>query len=260
VEGDLEEITLGEHRILLEAGQYAYLAVVLKGIEPPGYNERIHEVIHSINMQHERALSGFIGDMHALPDLKPALAPLLPSETIETRAAPRTQPLSRSQKWAAGAVLIGIPLTLAIAVFACVFTVRLWPYAFAAQPPAPTQTSLPVVILPTQTPAPTITLTASPTSVPSQTPSPSPTQTTVPSPTLTLTPGPTQRTGIALGNLNVREGPGTGFPAIGVLLSGQEFTILDEEGEWLHVSIELENGETQTGWVWNRFVDLQAGG
>jgi uncharacterized protein YraI len=66
--------------------------------------------------------------------------------------------------------------------------------------------------------------------------------------------------GLSQGSVNVRSGPGTGFPVLGVVAAGQKLAILDRQGEWLYISAELENGETLLGWVWSRYITLHADG
>jgi hypothetical protein len=129
--GELEEITHGDRRFLIESGNYAYLAVVVKGVEPSGYHALIDQTIHEINLKYELALRNFNGDLDSLPSFKENLEPLLEPEQglIQLEAAPRS--MSKAQKWFVVGVLAGILLLLGLVVFACVFTFRLWPLAFS---------------------------------------------------------------------------------------------------------------------------------
>jgi hypothetical protein len=253
-EGDLEEIAQGDRRILLEGGQCAILAVVVKGVEPVGFARAIHQTIHDLHQRHARELCDFDGNMARLPDLKPALAPLLAPdpEALPGESSPAS--MTQAQKWAAGAALGGAGLALALLIFACLFTVRLWPYAFA--PVLPTSSATQTLAFPTATATLTQTATARPSLTPTYTLSPAPSPTLTPSntPTPTPTSTPAPIVGQALGSLNVRAGPGVGFPVLGAVTSGQRLAILDRQGEWFSISAELENGETLLGWVWSRFV------
>ena len=75
--GDLEEITYGDQRILIEGGQFAYIAVVLTGTEPPGYNALMSSTMQDINVHYEEALRKFSGKIENMPDFQPLLLPLL---------------------------------------------------------------------------------------------------------------------------------------------------------------------------------------
>ena len=52
--------------------------------------------------------------------------------------------------------------------------------------------------------------------------------------------------------LNVREGPGTNYPKLGVLERGAKLDVLEEENNWIKVNF----GEGKTGWVHKNFVEL----
>ncbi len=129
-ESELEEITHGDRRILLESGYYAYLAIVLEGVEPTGYNELMNRVIHTINLEAETALRGFNGDMNQLPDFSNDLDPLLaPDPELLYRAA-QPPPLSKGQKQLALASVVGLLGLIVLLSLACIYTVRLWPFVF----------------------------------------------------------------------------------------------------------------------------------
>lgn len=56
--------------------------------------------------------------------------------------------------------------------------------------------------------------------------------------------------------LNLRAGPGTGYPIIGKLYSGERYAVLgrDAGGQWLQLAVpQISQG---SGWVFGRFVDL----
>lgn len=132
---ELEDITYGDQRILLEAGQNAYLAVVLEGVEPPGYANVMRTTLHQIGVQYERDLRRFWGDMDLLPDFTADLKPLSdpsPEDLVASLSAEELSPGERRAMMIGALVLI---LILALIVFAVIFIVRLWPVAFG---PAPT--------------------------------------------------------------------------------------------------------------------------
>jgi hypothetical protein len=61
-EGQLDEIQYGDRRILIEAAQDAYLAVVVDGVEPPGFRAQMREEIMAVQSEHAEALRGYDGD------------------------------------------------------------------------------------------------------------------------------------------------------------------------------------------------------
>jgi Bacterial SH3 domain len=239
-EGNLEEITHGGRRILLESGHYAYLAVVLSGIEPVGYNNLIREVINEVHLRYESDLKRFDGNMHGLTDFEPVLMPLLsppmsaPSEKIVSK------PLSGPQKRLWGFGVFGLLFLIALLLFACIFVIRLWPLAFPGTVALPTAT---FAFLPSPTSTP----------IPSQTPtaSPSPTFTTQPSETATIPPSstPSPVTGILTGNLNVRMEPSSDAAPIGVITAGEKVTIQDHQGNWYLVAWPVEGRPKLEGWI-----------
>jgi hypothetical protein len=89
-EGQLDEIQYGERRILIETAQHAYLAVVIDGIEPPGFRTEMRERIIEINHAHEKTLHFYEGDS---TPLAPVEAPL---RSLITTAKPNE--LNSSQK------------------------------------------------------------------------------------------------------------------------------------------------------------------
>jgi len=94
-----------------------------------------------------------------------------------------------------------------------------------------------------------------PTAAPVPTVTPMPTPTTPVSPTVTSTPGvAVVKPGPAQG-LNVRAGPGTGYPVLATLPAGSRLTPVgrDAEGRWVQVC--CVDGD-QPGWVLAELVDL----
>jgi hypothetical protein len=127
---DLEDITYGDERILLEGGQHAYLAVVLEGVEPPGYAHAMREAIHRINLDHEAAIRDYEGDPADLPAFSEVLMPLLAPPTIPEDGPHSGASMSaQEQVFLYNLIIVGLAL-VALLIFACIFTIRLWPTAF----------------------------------------------------------------------------------------------------------------------------------
>ncbi len=202
---DLNEVQYGDKRIFVQGGRAAYVAVVLTGIEPPGFRAALRQLVDELNVQYERPLRAYQGDPATLPELKP-LVEQFAAEVL----APSTKPrgMSRSQGWFLIGGTIGLLIFTAVACFYLQFTIALYPIAFPSPTPTitpsitpsltPTTTYTPTptyTTTPTFTPTPTHTVTPSHTPTPSQTPTPtlSPTPTYTPSPTFTpsATPTPT---------------------------------------------------------------------
>lgn len=123
-----------------------------------------------------------------------------------------------------------------------------------ADTPIPTNTLAPIVSMtprftatpiPSSTPLPTSTLTPSDTPIP-------PTPSDTPSPTLTP---PILGSILSVNDVNMREGPGVGFPAIDALAPGTGFTIIatDTTGAWYNV--RLDDGDE--GWISATLVRIQ---
>lgn len=84
-------------------------------------------------------------------------------------------------------------------------------------------------------------------------PTPTATATPVP-PAATLTPTPIVSAEVTLYALNVRQGPDTNFPRLGIVRMGQRLTVLarNDEGTWLRVCCV----DGQEGWVSRAYVKL----
>jgi hypothetical protein len=233
----------------------AYLAVVLEGVEPSGYHALISQTTHEINLNYESELRNFNGELDDLPCFTENLAPLLEPEAALAQEENAVKPMSRNQKWVVTGILTGILLLLGLMIFACIFTVRLWPLAF----PGPTATPAPTM---TATMIPSPTPTTEPSNTPTESLSPTPTFTFTPSPTLqptnTPTPQPTPyvQTGSLRGDLNLRSGPSTQFRSLGVIKTGEQVIILEQRDFWLHVQWPLDGEPLLDGWLWSQYVIL----
>lgn len=263
-EGQLEEIQYGERRILIEAAQHAYLAVVVDGIEPAGFRDemrhRLMEVVHA----HEKTLRHYDGDPTPLASVEESLRSLM--------MAARPPELSRTQKRVlvgALALLVVCPLVTCLAgrwawgavratptplpVVEPTFTLTPSPTSTATTTPSLTPTATPSPTLTaTSTSSPTPTATSTPSSTPTATPSPTSTCTSTPlataSPMATLTPAPV--IGLMTGHVWLRAGPSADSPRPGVILErGQQVEILALFGDWYWVRWTPQAGAEVTGWV-----------
>jgi hypothetical protein len=256
---ELDEITYGNQRILLETGQYAYLAVALEGVEPSGYSHLMRATVHDINLKFESQLKDFDGEMQDLPELSSQFKPLLSPSIEQLSSELPTEAMTRSQKWALFGGLGGVLILLGFLAFACVFTVRLWPVVFPPATLTPTLTNTKTV-----TPSPTATLTATLAPTSSSTPSPTatsfPTSTYTPPPsdtaTLTHTPSPTVQTGNLSGSVNVRNGPSRSYRYVGVITSGETVVILEWQNDWYHILWPSVGQPVLDGWIWGQMLSL----
>ena len=246
-DSDLDEIQFGSSRILLESGLLAYLAVALIGTEPTRYSNKMKAVTNEINVQFEKELRTFDGDMGKTPDFKKYLSLLFKindDDNLETEITP-------GQKAALAIGGLGLVFLLAFTAFSCMFAVRLWPVAF----PPPTQS-------PTATTKPRITQTISPTLAITETMIPSATQ----APTVTLWPTPTHTVaptilfepleGVMLGNVWVRDNLDDSAQeyAVSVPISTQ-VEVKAVYGSWAKIGWDSRYGD-QEGWVPLRWIGL----
>ena len=173
-EGQLDEIQYGQRRILIEAARYAYLAVVVDGIEPPGFRAEMRERIIEIDHAHERTLRRYEGDPTPLAPAEASLRSLL-------RAAEPYRLSTVQKRVLAGAM----GLTIVCLAGACLGGGWIWRTARR------TPTPLPVAVEPSPTfftPSPSATPTATDTATLTATPSPTPTATWTATPSATATP------------------------------------------------------------------------
>lgn len=135
-EGNLEEIAHGDLRILLESGPYAYIAVVVDGVEPVGFSNQISDVVHTINLKFEKEIKNFDGDMGKLPELTPILDHLRVVESGSTADLAPAKPLPPAQRRIIGIGVVSLIFILILLIFACIFVIRLWPVVFTHTLPA----------------------------------------------------------------------------------------------------------------------------
>ena len=76
-EGQLEEIEYGSEHILLESSRHAYLAVVVSGVEPPGFRADMRERIIKVEHRFADLLRHYEGDSSVLTSVQEYLSPLM---------------------------------------------------------------------------------------------------------------------------------------------------------------------------------------
>ncbi len=249
-EGQLDEIQYGSRRILLETAQHAYLAVVIEGIEPPGFRAEMRERVIEIDHAHENVLEDYQGDATALQTVDEPLSALVDVQD-ETKLKPW-------QTW----VFVGMISILSLCLIGTGFT-GWWGWQQLTATPTPE----PIVIVPTatatftNTPSPTATNTPSPTptatSTPTathtptatSTPSPSPTATATQTSTPTATSTPRPIEGVMTGSVWLRENPSDDSALLGIAIErGQPIEVIGVFGQWYQISW-LQGEAEVIGWT-----------
>jgi hypothetical protein len=259
-EGQLEEIEYGDERILLEATRHAYLAVVVNGVEPPGFRAEIRKRLVELEHDHAQTLRSFDGDASALAPAGASLQSLM--RDVEPPRLTGTQRALMAGvagvlviclvvaclagRWALAAVL-GTPTPVPVAIE---------PTATYTPTPSPTATPTPTwtptaapSFTPTSTPLPTLTSTPSP--LPTSTPSPLPTSTPAPSTTPTVAPV----LGLMTGNVWLRQEPAADARRLGMVAErGQQVELLAVFDGWCQVRWSPSPQVQAVGWVPLRWV------
>jgi hypothetical protein len=255
----LDEIGYGNQEIVIRSGPFAYIAVVVEGIEPAGTRSDLYRFITDLHVKYGSEISRYAGDPATIPDFEPQLATLLAGINEHDSAEP-TSETGRTER---RAVIGAGCLVLLLAVASCFllwFTIRLLPLAVNGLPTALPPVTVVVTatftptILPTETPthAPTATQTPNPTATPSQTPTPTPT--VLPTPTLTATPEPTAIP-VTLGNVWTRAEPDFSAELRSPIPLGTNVTIVTTEDVWSFVEwLDVDN-IVRSGWVLSRWLD-----
>jgi hypothetical protein len=249
-DGDLDTIDYGDQRVLIETSHYAYLAVVVDGIEPAGFRAAMRERVVEISHENEPLLREYSGDASAL---EPVAASL---RSLRTSVEPTR--LSAGQRW----MVAGALCTLLVCAAGACLSGR-WVWRAVSVTPTPTQTLVIASPTATMTWTATPTLTPTPTGTPTHTPMPTPTWTSTP----TLTPLPTRPTAtptkvptstpmatyvgaVMTGSVYVRQGPGLEHELLGlVLVRGRSVDIVAVQGNWAQVRWVPQDGAQVIGWV-----------
>lgn len=237
-EGQLDEIQYGDFRILIEATRHAYLAVVVDGIEPPGFRDEMRQRLVEVEHAHERTLCHYGGDPAPFAPVEQSLRSLI------TAAEPCE--LSPVQK----RMLVGV-FGLAVICLATVCGAGGWAWWTVRNIPAPSPVA--VAPVPTCTSSPSPTPTATPTLSPTHTATPVPTS--MPSPTSTRAPV----IGLMTGNVWLRDGPSADSPRLGMVLErGRSVEILAVLGDWCQVRWAGQAQAQVVGWVPLQWVGTTA--
>jgi hypothetical protein len=260
--GELDEIQYGDQRIIIQSGQYIYLAAVITGIEPEGFRAHLRNYIVDLHLNYRQELREYSGDPAGLPNLQNQLTGLQ-GEFVSGEPG-KPQPLSRSQKL----VLVGGGLMALLAIgcacFYLQFTIALLPLAFGetATPTAtitasatPTNTATvtpsPTQLPPTLTATATATPTATPTAVATEKPTVTSTATAPAPPEPTATPNP-PRTIVPVWT---HPTPSLFSGRAQVILADTPVEILARYGPWVQVEWQTAEGP-QRGWIGLRWLTL----
>lgn len=251
-EGQLDEIQYGTKRILVEASQHAYLAVVVDGIEPAGFRQALRERIIAVENAYAGALAHYDGNADPFAAVRPDLRPLLVSSTLSEPASQAG--LSVGQR----RIVVGMAALLVVCLLAACVGSAL---ALRSALNRPAMTVV-VVITATSGPTavPTATATATPTPTATATPSPSPTASPTVTPTATAmptirpTPGPSPVARV-LQQANIRSGPGLEYEVLEIAASGREFVVVGRNAPagWWQVCCTQSGA---SGWVASALVQL----
>jgi hypothetical protein len=224
-EAELDVVEYGDRRILIEAAEHVYLAVVVDGVEPPGFRSEMRERIIDIGNTHARILRDYDGDPTPLASAEAALRSMM--------AAVGPAGLSTMQKRLLAAAFG--------ALFACVvlscFAGR-WVWQTFRGPVSPT--AVPIVAEATASATPT------------QLPTPTSTPTPLPTHTATITPTPTSQpaVGVMTGHVWMRRQPSSSAPLLGIIIErGESVTIRSVYGEWCQIDWAPQGGSHVLGWV-----------
>ncbi len=273
---ELEEIQYGEHRIIIQNGPAAYLAVVLEGIEPAGFRSRLHTFLSDLHLHHEMVFRQYDGDSLTLPDLQPKFTHLVTQTRIKSESGIDDNQRASKRFTARSSLALAFSI-----VFFCLFFAvmgNILPVSFAGSPPIEENTvmdanmlnhhlanrseskpsidskkspSVNVIIedqsfLTSNVNEPAMKATS--TLIPIYTPSPPTTQ------TIEIW----QPHAITGGHIWVRLQPDIKAPRHLVLLDETPVSVLGYSGEWVEIQWVWEE-EMQNGWVPKQWInDLSA--
>jgi cell division septation protein DedD len=259
VEGDLDVIEYGERRILIEAAQHGYLAVVADGVEPPGYRALMRDRLIEIEHNYAMLLGHYDGDARPFAATDDVLRPLMQT--------PQPPAMSRSQ-----AGLLGGVAALLVLCSAATCLGGRWVWKVASRPQTLVTVVYVTVVAPTSTPLPSPSRTLTPTPLPTatkaptatreptRTPIPTPTATAVPSATPAPTASPTVRPNTMRGSAWLFSTPESGAQRTNVAIArGQPVELLAVYNTWCKVRWQPQPGLDFNGWLSCRWLDLPNG-
>lgn len=251
-QGELDTIEYGGRRILIEAAQHVYLAVVGDGVEPAGFRAAMRDAVIDIESRYRLLLREYNGDATPFAGVDSILQQLATHSGVLAGVG-----LTRGQKRVLAVLAVSV---LACSCLTCLAGWQFWQRLNRRSIQIPTfvilvAPTLPPPLVDTPTASPTATATASPTATAAATPTATATLTPTATPSPTATPTPT-RAGFVDGvRLNVREGPGLEYPVIRSVAPDYQFIVsrVSENGDWLSVCC-LEDGTA--GWVSALYIQL----
>ena len=260
-EGELDVIEHGERRILIEAAEHAYLAVVAAGVEPAGYRAFMRERLIEIEHAQAAALSRYDGNAQSFAAADEPLQSLM--------GAPKPPGMSRSQVWLLGGIAALLVLCSAGACPA-----GRWVWKAMSRPPAQVSVVYITVVAPTSTPLPTLpwtltpTATPPPTATPAPTETPAPTRTPIPTPTATEAPtatpvpaasptaAPTPRPDTMRASAWLFTSPAPGAQRTNIAVPrGQPVELLAAYDTWCQVRWQPQPETEFSGWLSCRWID-----
>ncbi len=246
----LDEIQYGDLRIIIESGKYAYIALVIEGIEQDGTRNILRDHISDLHTRFANSLRDYNGDPALLPNLQPGLAELVLLLNGEDLPAK----LTKRYKVIIAFGSLGTILFLALACFYLQFTIALYPIAFPTEYISPTPSHTPTSTL---TPTPTATATSTSTATPTLTLTPTSTPTFTPTSTKTPTPTatPIPAAGILLGNVWVSDEPGASERNWAIVIRDTPVTILRVFDGWYQIAWTTNDGLQLTGWLPGHWVE-----
>ena len=250
----MDEIQYGEQRIIIQDGRQCYLAVVITGIEPPGFRAELRRFLNRLHSNQNKLLQSYTGDMSALGEIPQLVDKFADDLQGLAPLEEGPKPLSKGQKLILALGGLGGLLLLALACFYLQFTMALLPIAFGQPSPAATSTATPTA---TQTPTATATSTA--TATPTITSSPTATATALPTATDQPTDVPSA-TPVPFSVVTNRpvwafSEPDLTSDRVDPLDAGTPVTIITVADPWLLVEWQSTLGPRQ-GWIAVRWVEF----
>ena len=220
-EAELDVIEYGDRRIVIEAGQHAYVAAVVDGTEPPGFRAAMRERVIEVEHTYGKALDKYGGDASQLA----AADDLLRSLMVVQAPSKLSGAQQRLLMAALGLMFVCVTVSCLAGRWA-LQTLRM------ALAPTPMPTAVQVTPTFTLTPMPTLTSTS--------------TQT----PTATWTPTPSPVLGVMTGHVWMRQQPARDAPLLGVIIErGERVMIRAVYGEWCQIVWTPEPHSEVIGWV-----------
>lgn len=88
---ELSEIQYGDAKIILELGRYSYLAVVVSGVEPQDFRDRLHKLSERLHNLYFKELRQFDGELTELEGCERELARFLAIQKVQEQTQSKTK-------------------------------------------------------------------------------------------------------------------------------------------------------------------------